>query len=356
MKCSLRNLVRPVLLLIFLFSVTPAAVKAEAGSWTVPARTIPLPAMASPQFLEVLKQGPVPNLAAARNLAPSNRQAWLKIIATRQQRVAKRAVELVKHFEVVIRSGTVGGIPARYIYPKRFSNRHRNHIFIHLHGGGYVFNAGIAGICEAVLIAARAGIQVISVDYRMPPAHPFPAAIDDVIEVYRKLLREKPPGRIAMGGTSAGGGLTMAVVLKCKELKLSLPGALFLGSPWCDLSKTGDTFYTNEGIDHILVTYDGLMRAAAQLYADGRDLQTPLLSPVYGDLKDFPPTFLVTGTRDLLLSDTVRVHRRLRRAGVAAELNVFEGLSHADYVFAAETPESKEVYASLGDFLARYLR
>jgi monoterpene epsilon-lactone hydrolase len=126
---------------------------------------------------------------------------------------------------------------------------------------------------------------------------------------------------------------------------------LYLGTPWADLTKTGDTLYTNEGIDRVLVSYDGMLSAAAQLYAHGADLTDPLLSPVYGEFKGFPPTYLVTGTRDLFLSDTARVHRKLRVAGVAADLNVHEGISHAEYAFVAGSPEWLQTYTELAEFL-----
>jgi monoterpene epsilon-lactone hydrolase len=113
--------------------------------------------------------------------------------------------------------------------------------------------------------------------------------------------------------------------------------------------------YTNEGVDRFLVTYDGILAAAATLYADGEDLKNPLLSPVYGDFDGFPPTYLVSGTRDMLLSDTVRVHRKLRVAGAEADLNVYEGLSHAEYAVVVGSPEWQQTYGELAEFLARHL-
>ena len=136
---------------------------------------------------------------------------------------------------------------------------------------------------------------------------------------------------------------------------LDLPGALWAGTPWADLSKTGDSLFTNEGVDRSLVTYDGLLEGAAKLYAGGQDLKTPLISPVYGHFEGFPPTSLVTGTRDLFLSDTARVHRKLRVAGVAADLNVYEAVSHAEYASMLGSPESEQVYGELGEFLRRHL-
>ena len=106
----------------------------------------------------------------------------------------------------------------------------------------------------------------------------------------------------------------------------------------------------------MLVSYDGALEGAAKLYADGRDLKTPLISPVYGDFNGFPPSYLVTGTRDLLLSDTVRVHRKMRAAGVVADLNVYEGVSHAEYLIVVDAPEAEQAFGELGTFLLKHLQ
>ena len=190
----------------------------------------------------------------------------------------------------------------------------------------------------------------------MPPAHPFPAAVDDAVAVYRHVLGNRPASSIAMGGTSAGGGLTLATVHKLIELGVDVPGAIYLGTPWADLTKTSDTLYTNESLDRVLLTYDGWIGGAARLYAGEYELTHPLISPVYGDFDGFPPTYLISGTRDMLLSDTARVHRKLREAGVVADLNVYEGMSHAGYMIVADSPESQQVYAELGDFLLEHLK
>ena len=126
--------------------------------------------------------------------------------------------------------------------------------------------------------------------------------------------------------------------------------------PWTDLTKTGDSYYTNEGVDRLLVTYDGLLEGAARLYAGDHDLKDPLISPIYGDFHGFPPTFLVTGTRDLFLSCTVRAHTALRAAGAVADILVFEGVSHGDYATEADSPESKQTYAELNAFLLQHLQ
>jgi len=199
-------------------------------------------------------------------------------------------------------------------------------------------------------------MTAISVDYRMPPDHPFPAAVDDSVAVYKATIEYYSPKSIFIGGTSAGGGLTLATVLKLKELGVDLPGAVWVGTPWADLTKTSDSLYTNEGIDRVLVTYDGMIGAMARLYAGGKDLKHPLISPLYGDFSNFPPTQLVTGTRDMFLSDTARTHRKLRAAGVVADLHVYEGMSHAGYLFAADSPESKDAFKEVAAFFRTHLK
>src|SRR5262249_2859137 len=152
--------------------------------------------------------------------------------------------------------------------------------------------------------------------------------LDDVITVWKALVKTTNPSRMAVFGTSAGGALTLSMTLRAKQENLPLPAAIGSGTPMSDLTNAGDTFQTNAMVDNILVAPDAICHKAAALYANGHDLKDPMLSPVYGDMHGFPPTVLTSGTRDLLLSSTVRVHRKLRQAGVEAELQVYEGQSH----------------------------
>src|SRR5262249_31056190 len=156
----------------------------------------------------------------------------------------------------------------------------------------------------------------VSVDYRMPPDFPFPAALDDAVAVYRQLLKTTKPENVGIFGTSAGGSLTLTTLLRAKMENLPMPGAIAPGTPTVDLSRTGETLFTNALGDNVLGPQDGYMRAPALLYANGRDLKDPLLSPIYGDVHGFPPAILTSGTRDLYLSNTVRMHRKLRAAGI----------------------------------------
>jgi acetyl esterase/lipase len=204
-------------------------------------------------------------------------------------------------------------------------------------------------------MAGFGGYKVIAVDYRMPPEAYFPAALDDGMTVYKSLIKTTDPKNIAVFGSSAGGALTLEMMLKAKQDGLPMPGAIAPGTPMSDVTKVGDTFITNARLDNVLVSPDGFCDAGTVVYANGHDLKDPLLSPVYGDMAGFPPTILTSGTRDLFLSNTVRVHRKLREAGVEAVLQVFEGESHAQYYRDINAPETKEYNMEVAAFFDRHL-
>ena len=195
-------------------------------------------------------------------------------------------------------------------------------------------------------------MQTWSVDYRMPPDYPYPAALDDVLAAYSGLLDVRAPEQIVVGGGSAGGNLAAALVLRARDEGLPLPGALILLTPEVDLTESGDSFQTNLGIDNVLT--ESLADSIA-LYAGDHDLRHPYLSPLFGDLTaPFPPTLLQAGTRDLFLSNTVRMHRKLRAGGVDAQLHVFEAMPHGGFFGAPEDDElTEEIRRFLSSHIAR---
>jgi acetyl esterase/lipase len=324
--------------------------------WVISERKLPAPAAASEVLRTLLLNTPRPDAAAMRQNAPQSEAELRQLVDLRNTETAKFAKSLAAQLSVSIESGEIAGVPVFWVAPADVASQHSNHLFIHVHGGAYMIGGGEAAVAEAVLIADRVKIPVLSIDYRMPPTHPFPAALNDVISVYKQLLKTYSAKSLALGGTSAGGGLALASTHKIIELGLELPAALFAGTPWADLTKTSDSLFTNEGIDRTLVTYDADLARAAQLYVGNGDIRNPLISPLYGDFKKFPPTYFVTGTRDLFLSDTVRTHRKMRLAGIDAELNVYEGLSHAEYAVLVDSPESQQAYGELGLFLSKHLK
>jgi acetyl esterase/lipase len=260
-----------------------------------------------------------------------------------------------ERLHVTVRPDTIDGVRVYIVTPDVIPPEHRDKLLIHVHGGCYVLFPGESGTGEAILMAGLGHFKVISVDYRMPPEAYFPGALDDAMTVYKAELKTTASRNIGVFGTSAGGALVLEMMLRAKQLELPMPGAIAPGTPMSDATKTGDSFYTNELVDNVLVSRDGFCDAATVVYAHGAPLSDPLISPVYGDMHGFPPAILTTGTRDLLLSNTVRVHRKLREAGVEAQLEVFEGESHAQYQFDDRVPETKEAFGEITAFFDNHL-
>lgn len=317
----------------------------------VPARALPVPKTASPA-LQALIAAPLPLLW---NRHPKSAQDWKDFVQQADAPRVKTVRALRETMGVKVEPAAIGGVGVFIVSPSEIPEANRNRLLIHVHGGGYVLGRGEAALPEALLMAGYGRFKVISIDYRMPPEFPYPAAIDDAMAVYKEILKTTDARKIGIFGASTGGAMTMIMVLRAKAEGLPLPGAIAPGTPWSDMTKTGDTYFTNDRVDDELVSYDGWVGDAAALYAGGHDLKDPMLSPIYGDLKGFPPTILTTGTRDLFLSNTVRVHRKLREAGVIADLIVFEGLSHAQYLFDANAPECKDHFSETAAFLDKYL-
>ncbi|NKL38396.1 alpha/beta hydrolase fold domain-containing protein [Rhizobium leguminosarum bv. viciae] len=221
---------------------------------------------------------------------------------------------------------------------------------IDLHGGAFTFGGGRACLVSAQSHADRFSAFCYGVDYRMPPDHPYPAALDDCLEAYRYVLQQHDPSKIVILGRSAGGNLAAATLIRARDEKLPMPAALVLLSPEVDLTESGDSFEQNRMSDVVL---PGSLMSNNRLYAGTADLAHPYLSPLFGDLKGFPPTFLQSGTRDLFLSNTVRMHRALRAAGTPAELHVFEAMPHGG--FMGQTPEDEELLCEVGAFIRRFI-
>ena len=322
-----------------------------SGGLDVPARNLPVPITVSPQIQKLIGAP----LRTNWNVLPATGAEWKPVAEAGAAGTIKALPGLLERMGVKVEKTTIDGVRAFIVTPAKILPSNRNRVLIHMHGGCYVLNPGEAGLPEAVMMAGFGGFKVISVDYRMPPEAVYPAALDDGMKVWKSVLKTTKPKNVAIFGTSAGGGLTLAMVLKAKLDKVPLPGAIAPGTPMSDVTKVGDTFQTNAMVDNILVSPDGFCDAGTKVYANGLDFKDPMLSPIYGDMKGFPPAILTSGTRDLLLSNTVRVHRKLRQAGIEATLQVFEGQSHAHYLRDDTAPETKEVFSEIARFFDRHL-
>jgi monoterpene epsilon-lactone hydrolase len=316
------------------------------GAIALPARRIPIPASISPAAQDFLRSQSAPR---RKYPAPDDIADWRSLIDSYDRTFAEIMAPKLRAIGVPVERTTINGVRVHVGSPPQDLGQAEAWINLSLHGGALVFSGGELVATDAAMGVHRTGCRSFAVDYRMPPDHPFPAGLEDCISVYRGLLERYAPGKIVVSGRSAGGNLAAAMILRLRELGLPLPGATILLTPEVDLTESGDSFQTLRGVDVVLKS--GLPEANA-LYAQGHDLRDPAVSPLFGDFtKGFPPTLIQSGTRDLFLSNSVRMHRALRAAGVEAELHVWEAMPHGD--FGGFTPEDKDLWTELRAFLAR---
>jgi acetyl esterase/lipase len=261
---------------------------------------------------------------------------------------AKDSAEAKKLYPVNIEETTTAGVRTDIITPLSTPAENRSRVLINLHGGG--FNSDSGSLIEGVPIANLAKIKVVSVYYRLAPENPFPAAVDDVVAVYKELLKTYKPKSIGIFGTSAGAILTAEVTSKLKQLGLPLPGALGMFSGLADFSRPGDSWqlFTLNGFPGKLEPTD-LKSPHDSEYTGKADPKDPVLSPLFSDLQGWPPSLSVTSGRDILLSSTTIFHRALLKAGNDAQLVVFEALPHA-FWYHFQLPETKEALELMAKF------
>jgi monoterpene epsilon-lactone hydrolase len=257
-------------------------------------------------------------------------------------------------YPVKIAESSIAGVPVHIITPMDpVSADHANRVIVNLHGGGFTTDSG--SLTESIPIANLTKTKVVAVLYRLAPEHPFPAAVDDAVTVYKELLKTYQPQHIVIYGASAGAILTAETAVKLKQLGLPLPAALGLFTVSGDLSQVGDT--------QAIYSVTGLAGRMSIPRQDGRWLtdyvgstnpKDPVLSPLYADLHGMPPALFLTSTRDMLLSGTTTLHRAFLRVGDDAQLVVFEALNHG-FWYDAALPESKEANEIIAHFFDTHL-
>jgi monoterpene epsilon-lactone hydrolase len=319
-------------------------IRAEGPVVSLPAREIPLPAALSDAAREVLSGG-VPGDGVMPAL--DDHDAWRRLIAQRSAASAATQVPLLQRLKADVEAREMAGVAVYVGRPRGERLIDERHVVFDIHGGALIFGGGEASVrFEAAAISLRTGRVTYALDYRVPPDGPYPAALDDCLAVYQALLAEHKAEDIVVSGTSAGGNLAAALLLRAKDEGLPMPAGAILLTPELDLTESGDSFHTLMGLDTVLRSRLTEMNL---YYAAGADLTHPYLSPLLGDVAGFPPTFLQAGGRDIFLSNATLMHRKLRRAGVRAELHVWEGMPHGG--FNGFTPEDREVSAEMQAFI-----
>jgi acetyl esterase/lipase len=251
---------------------------------------------------------------------------------------------------------TVAGRPAEWLHPQG-SSVASGRAVLYLHGGAYTAGSLVTHRGLAGRVALASGLPVLLLDYRLAPEHPFPAALEDAQATFAWLLSPEggcAPGRVAVVGDSAGGGLSLALALKQRDEGLPLPGALACLSPWFDLELAGESATSRAQVDPFFPSPAGLKESAAQ-YAGAAPLRHPYVSPVHAQLHGLPPMLLQTGDLEILLSDAQTVARRAREAGGEVTLEVEEGMWHVWHALAAYLPEAQRALVRVGRFVQQQL-
>ena len=253
--------------------------------------------------------------------------------------------------EVTMTATTLGGVPAAEITVDGVEPRH---VVLYFHGGVYVLGDAFQAAGLAAQVGRRTRARVISVDYRLAPEHPYPAAVDDALAAYQALLQDgTDPAGIAFAGESAGGGLAVATLVNARDHRLPLPAAAFVMSPYADLTLAGATMDTKAAADPLLSRE--LLQPRVTDYTAGHDPAADLISPVFADLSGLPPLIIQAGTHEVLLDDAVRLAQRAADDDVEVTLDITPQVPH---VFQAYHPILDEATAALdraGQFLSAHL-
>lgn len=243
------------------------------------------------------------------------------------------------------------GVPAEWI---SCGSTTTDKVFLFIHGGGYYRGSAEATRSTAARISDVSGMRCLSIDYRLAPEHAFPAAVDDTYTAYKWLLGQgMTPDNIVVGGISAGGGLTLALLLKLKETGEDQPAGAVPMSAWTDMTQSGDTMHTNADSDPVICK--AYLDRMAGLYLDGVEAKTPLASPLFGDLTGLPPLLIQVGTAESMLDDSRRFADRARDAGVEVDYEPWEDMFHGWHGSAHVLEDAQQAIESIGRFCGKVL-
>jgi acetyl esterase/lipase len=245
-----------------------------------------------------------------------------------------------------------GGVPAEWVAA---GGVRPGRVLLYFHGGAYQIGSPATLRHLVALLSGVTRARALSVDYRLAPEHPFPAAVEDALAAYRWLLASgTDPALIAVAGDSAGGGLALAALLALRDAGEPMPAAAVALSPWTDLALTGDSLRTRAAVD-VMIKPEG-MRETAALYLAGADPRHPYASPLYADLRGLPPLLIHVGDAEVILDDSTRLAARASEAGVEVSLEIWDEMPHVFPAFAGLLPEADQAIERIGTWLdQRYL-
>jgi acetyl esterase/lipase len=246
-----------------------------------------------------------------------------------------------------VQPSEIGGVAGEWVRARR---THSDAALLYLHGGGFIVGSPKSHRHLAAAISEASGLPLFVADYRLAPEHPFPAALDDAMAVYKGLLDSGlAPARLAIAGDSSGAGLAIATLVALRQQNIPLPVCAVCLSPWADLSQSGDTFRTHAASDPTISKKR--LDAMAANYLAGRDPKTPLASPIFADLHGLPPLLLQVGAGEALYDDMARLKARAEQAGVEVSAESWGGMFHVWQIYYPMLSEGRDAIARIGTYL-----
>lgn len=288
--------------------------------------------------------------------SPDNLKEWQSLNQQITPMFSDMSKPIVDMYQPNISATELGGIKVIDIKPRNWIDNDKVLVFVH--GGGFTSLSANSTLGFTVPVANKTGLHVISIDYTLAPTSKWNQTTDEILSVIQALVQDKgySMSDIAMYGDSAGGNLVAGSVLKMRDTGMGIPAAIVLWSPWVDLTGKGDSYITLEG-DDPFSSYNATLKNMAGAYATQSEQENPYVSPIYGNFtKGFPPTLLQIGTKEILLSDSVRFYQSLDQADIPVKLDVYEGMPHVFQGYMFNTLESNIAIDKMSDFLDEYLK
>jgi monoterpene epsilon-lactone hydrolase len=253
-------------------------------------------------------------------------------------------------YPAIIGPASIPNLSAEWIIPPALLEN--DFVILYLHGGGYFMGSSQTHRSYLSYFAKTMQTPVLSLEYRLAPYHPFPAALEDSLKAYSYLLKRFNPSQIVLAGESAGGGLVLSTIHYLKSNKLSLPGAALCFSPWTDLGLTGESLKKNKKSDPLIPFH--LLKESVSLYLKHKkEVKDPLVSPLYADFRGFPPLFIQASANEMLLSDSLRVGEKAKQAGVNVTMDIWKDMFHAWPYFSPFLPEGRQALERAHSFLKK---
>ncbi|WP_166461143.1 alpha/beta hydrolase fold domain-containing protein [Flavicella sediminum] len=340
--------------LLLIAIITCTSCKKKEVISEIPVHKFHIPTTISEEAQHILNKWSLEERNKSAHLPKANApiEVWEQKQKEFQSYAEKPLPKLLEIYQPTIDTLFKGGIRAISIRPKNYKKS--NKVVIYIHGGAFTFYPADVTLLSSVPLANKSGLKILSIDYTLAPQAKFNQISNEVISFYQALLKQYEPGNIAFYGDSAGAAIAVSSILKMRDQKINLPGALVLWSGWFDIHEIGDSYFTLKDNDPNLV-FDDFLENCAEAYAPKSAWKNPYVSPIYGDYtKDFPPTLIQVGSKEIFLSNSIRLYRNLIENNKTVSLDVYEGMWHVWQGYYT-IPESKIAINNTKKFIFKHL-